>query len=140
MKQALVQRLWEEIEAADPEWVVFDVGNVLVGWEPDLVFAELFPEAEARAAFFARVGLHEMNLAGDRGELAPRVEERAARFPDDAAAIRAWRGRWRRRWGHRNIGRPFGGSSVGGHPCPVRKTLQRAPNRREVRLGHTDIG
>lgn len=94
MNEALVERLWAEIEAAAPDWVVFDVGNVLVEWEPDRVYGELFPEPDAREAFYARVGLHEMNLSGDRGELEPRVEEWAARHADDAEAIRAWRGRW----------------------------------------------
>ncbi|MEM1314649.1 MAG: hypothetical protein AAGI51_08855, partial [Pseudomonadota bacterium] len=72
MNEALVERLWAEIEAAAPDWVVFDVGNVLVEWEPENVYAELFPDPAARAAFAQRVGLHEMNLAGDRGELEPR--------------------------------------------------------------------
>lgn len=94
MNDALAERLWAEIEAAGPDWVVFDVGRVLVEWEPDRVYADLFPDPEARAAFFERVGLHEMNLKGDRGELTPAVEEWAARYPEDAEPIRAWRARW----------------------------------------------
>ncbi|MEC9431421.1 MAG: HAD family phosphatase [Pseudomonadota bacterium] len=80
---------------APPRAMVFDIGNVLVDWQPGRVYADLIPDPEARAAFFARVDMHGMNLAGDRnGDLAAEVEALALRHPEDAVPIRAWRARW----------------------------------------------
>lgn len=75
--------------------MVFDIGNVLIEWDPMRVYRELVPDADARAALFSRVDFDGMNLAGDRnGDLAAEVERLAARHPEDAPAIRAWRERW----------------------------------------------
>lgn len=83
-------------EPGPPRAVVFDIGRVLVEWEPERVYARLIPDPRARAALEARVDLAGMNLAGDReGDLAAAVEAWAARHPGDAAHIRAWRDRWR---------------------------------------------
>ncbi len=78
-----------------PRAMVFDIGNVLLEWDPMRVYRDLVPDAGARAALFARVDFDGMNLAGDRnGDLSAEVEARAARHPDDAALIRAWMERW----------------------------------------------
>ncbi|MEO0681562.1 MAG: HAD-IA family hydrolase [Pseudomonadota bacterium] len=94
MNQELVERLWAAVRAASPTWLVFDVGNVLVGWEPERIYMDRFPDPADREAFFKRVDLHAMNLLGDRGELAPRVRDWARTHPDDAAPILMWRSRW----------------------------------------------
>jgi len=55
--------------------MVFDIGNVLVDWQPARVYEALIPDPAARAALFERVDFHNMNLAGDRnGDLAAEVE------------------------------------------------------------------
>ena len=79
---------------AAPRAVVFDIGNVLVNWDPDRVYAELLPDPAERAAFRARVPLDAMNLRGDRGLLAPEVAALAEAHPADAPLIRAWWERW----------------------------------------------
>jgi 2-haloacid dehalogenase len=78
-----------------PKAVVFDIGNVLVEWEPALLYARLLPDPVARAALFGRVDFDAMNAAGDReGGLQAKVAALAARHPEDAAAIRAWWEHW----------------------------------------------
>ncbi len=90
-----------------PKAVVFDIGNVLVDWQPSRLYARLVPDEAARAALFARVDFHAMNLAGDRnGDLAAEVEALAARHPDDAPLIRAWRSEWREMFGPEMPGVP----------------------------------
>ena len=88
-----------------PEAVVFDVGNVLVDWEPMRLYRRRIPDPQARAALFARVDFDAMNLAGDvNGDLAAEVRALAARHPGDAAHILAWREEW-----EVMIGPEFGG-------------------------------
>lgn len=83
------------VAVTPPRAMVFDIGNVLVDWQPARVYEALIPDPAARAALFERVDFHNMNLAGDRnGDLAAEVEALAARHPEDAALIRAWRARW----------------------------------------------
>ncbi|MEO1000540.1 MAG: HAD-IA family hydrolase [Pseudomonadota bacterium] len=74
------------------EAVVFDIGNVLIEWDPAKVYGPLLPDPEA---FFARTGLHEMNLAVDRGRpMGEAVAERATAHPADADLIALWESRW----------------------------------------------
>lgn len=77
-----------------PRAVVFDVGNVLVNWDPDLLYAGLIPDPAERAAFRERVGIDAMNLEGDRGLLAEAVAAAVAAHPADAHLIQVWWDRW----------------------------------------------
>lgn len=78
-----------------PRAVVFDVGNVLVHWRPEDVYARLIPDAAERKALFDRVDFEAMNLRGDRdGRLADEVAALAARHPADAGPIIAWHDNW----------------------------------------------
>lgn len=78
-----------------PSALVFDVGNVLIRWNPELVYASLIPDAARRAHFLETVLPPEWNLEQDRGRGWPEAEaERIALFPEYADLIRAWRGRW----------------------------------------------
>lgn len=78
-----------------PKIVVFDIGNVLLDWSPDHLYRRLIPDDAARAAFYGRLPLAEMNLAGDRdGDLQAKVEELATRHEADAPLILAWWAGW----------------------------------------------
>jgi 2-haloacid dehalogenase len=72
--------------------VVFDMGGVLVEWDPRHVYRELLPDDAAIDAFFGRVPLFERNYRdNDRGvPIAATVEELCALHPDDDHLIRAW--------------------------------------------------
>ena len=74
--------------------VVFDIGNVLVRWEPEVHYDRVIGPA-ARRALFAAVDLHGMNTAVDAGaDLDTAVEDLAARHPEHARDIRRWRDEW----------------------------------------------
>ena len=64
--------------------VVFDIGGVLVDWQPHLAWADRFGSAEAAHAFIERTNFRALNARGDAGErfadLALEVED-----PDDRA-------------------------------------------------------
>lgn len=74
--------------------VVFDIGNVLIRWNPAVHYDRVIGEP-ARRALFAAVDLDGMNLSVDVGEdLHIAVEALAARHPDHARNIRRWRDEW----------------------------------------------
>ncbi|MEX6504857.1 HAD family hydrolase [Jiella sp. M17.18] len=75
--------------------VVFDIGKVLIHYDPHLAFFEILPDAAERAAFLAEVCSHEWNLEQDRGRSWEEAEAEAiARHPDRADEIRAFRTNW----------------------------------------------
>jgi 2-haloacid dehalogenase len=79
----------------DVDTVVFDVGGVLVEWDPRHVYRELIDD-DAIDAFLARVPLMERNfLDNDRGvPIAVTVDELCALHPDDDELIRVWGDRY----------------------------------------------
>ncbi|RMF40955.1 MAG: HAD family phosphatase [Alphaproteobacteria bacterium] len=78
-----------------PRAVVFDIGNVLINWDPDLLYARLIPDAEDRAAFFRATRIEEMNAEVDRGaDFHDHIYAHAAEYPEHAELIRAWHDRW----------------------------------------------
>jgi len=77
-----------------PEAVIFDIGNVLIEWQPEARYDTIVGPAR-RAAMFAAVDLHGMNERLDRGEdFKSVVYETAERFPDFRDEIRMWHDRW----------------------------------------------
>ncbi|MDP1668900.1 HAD family hydrolase [Phaeovulum sp.] len=76
------------------EAVVFDIGNVLIEWQPERFYdAAIGPEA--RAAMFAEVDLHGMNDAIDRGgDFQGTIHATAERYPRWRAEIRLWHANW----------------------------------------------
>lgn len=77
------------------EAVVFDVGNVLIRWDPRLLFDKLLPDAAAVDHFLTEVCPPAWNIAQDRGRpWAEGVAEAVARHPEHAALIRAFDRRW----------------------------------------------
>lgn len=74
--------------------VVWDVGNVLIEWNPERFYDREIGE-ERRRAMFAAVDLLGMNERVDRGAVwADEVAATAALFPDWAPAISLWHDRW----------------------------------------------
>jgi 2-haloacid dehalogenase len=75
--------------------IVFDIGSVLIHYDPDLPFSRLIPDAQERRWFFENVCTHAWNVEQDRGRRWEDAEaELIARFPDHAHNIRAFRGNW----------------------------------------------
>ncbi|WP_417768464.1 HAD family hydrolase [Stappia sp.] len=78
-----------------PDTVVFDIGNVLIQWDPRLLYRSLFGNDHAADRFLAEVLPPEWNLEQDRGRsFADAIAEAIARRPDQEEAIRAWDTRW----------------------------------------------
>lgn len=79
----------------DIRHLVFDIGKVLIHYDPNLPFSRIIPDAEERAEFFATVCTHDWNLEQDRGRGWPEAEAvLIARFPHKEAQIRAFRRHW----------------------------------------------
>ncbi len=74
--------------------VVFDIGNVLIEWQPERFYDHAIG-ADRRRAFFSTIDLHGMNDRVDRGETFHDViTETAAAYPDWADEIMMWHDRW----------------------------------------------
>lgn len=75
--------------------IVFDIGKVLVHYDPNLPYLRIIPDDEERAAFFATVCTPDWNLEQDRGRSWPDGEALLiARYPGKEAQIRAFRRYW----------------------------------------------
>ena len=77
-----------------PQAVIFDIGNVLIEWNPERYYDSQLGEAERRR-LFAEVDLHAMNEQIDAGGLfRETVYDLADRTPAWAEQIRWWHDRW----------------------------------------------
>jgi 2-haloacid dehalogenase len=78
-----------------PKGVVWDVGNVIVRWDPRTLYSKIFRDPAARDDFLARVCTLDWHVETDRGlSPADNTERLLARFPEHEAPIRAWWDRW----------------------------------------------
>lgn len=74
--------------------VVFDIGNVLVEWQPENYYDRIYG-VERRKRLFAEVDLHAMNLAIDAGaDWKSTVYDWADRHPKWRPEIRDWHDNW----------------------------------------------
>ncbi|MBM2290468.1 HAD family phosphatase [Sulfitobacter pseudonitzschiae] len=74
--------------------VVFDIGNVLIEWQPERFFDSVIG-GQRRREMFANVDLHGMNDRVDLGQnFTDTVMATADANPDWATEIRMWHDRW----------------------------------------------
>jgi len=86
--------------------VVFDIGNVLVHWEPRALYRKIFATEDEVEWFIANVCTHDWNLEQDMGRsFADGVRALSKRFPEHAEAIAAYDLRW-----HETVLGPIDGS------------------------------
>lgn len=79
---------------ASIEAVIFDIGNVLIEWNPERYYDRVIGE-ERRRALFAEVDLHAMNDRVDRGEdFRDTIYDAAEQYPRWRAEIRQWHDNW----------------------------------------------
>ena len=77
-----------------PQAVIFDIGNVLCGWQPERFYDTIMPQA-MRRKMFAEVDLHGMNELIDKGALfRETVYDWADRHPDWSGYVRMWFDNW----------------------------------------------
>lgn len=76
--------------------IIFDLGGVLIDWNPDYVFDEkYFASLEQRDFFFQNVCTPDWNENQDAGyPIAKATEEKLAEFPEWQKPIKDFYGRW----------------------------------------------
>ncbi len=85
--------------------VVFDIGRVLMHYDPELGFLERIPDAAERNFFLEEVCTSDWNIEQDRGRSWSEAEAEAiARHPHRADDIRAFRQNWHRMVPHLHDG------------------------------------
>ena len=85
----------------DPAWLasrpvlIFDLGGVVLDWNPRYLFRTLIPDEETREWFLTEVCSPAWNLQTDFGKpAAEAVAELSARYPEQAPLISAYWDRW----------------------------------------------
>jgi 2-haloacid dehalogenase len=74
-----------------PRAIAFDLGGVLIHWDPRLLFRKLLPSEDEVERFLAEICTPDWNHALDAGlPLAAGIAERALRFPHQEPLIRAY--------------------------------------------------
>jgi len=75
--------------------VIFDLGGVLIDWNPDYVFKTIFEKEEEKKWFFDNICTSDWNEEQDAGRsLKEATEELITKFPDHEPNIRAFYDRW----------------------------------------------
>lgn len=75
--------------------IVFDIGKVLIHYDPNIPYARLIPDEEKRRRFFEEICTNDWNLEQDRGRSWEEAEALLiAEHPDEEAMIRAFRKHW----------------------------------------------
>jgi 2-haloacid dehalogenase len=86
--------------------VVFDLGGVLIEWDPRHLYRGLFDDDEAMEHFLETVCTAEWNAEQDRGRsLATATSQLIAEYPEHADLIEAYYGRW-----EEMLGEPIAGT------------------------------
>ena len=75
--------------------VLFDLGNVVVDWQPFLLYREFFETDAQTHTFLQTVCTMEWHLAHDSGVPMPEnAKHLIAKYPHYEAEILAWQNRW----------------------------------------------
>lgn len=75
--------------------VVFDVGNVLIRWDPLRLYSRLFPDPAKRDWFLETICTEDWNREMDRGRpFAEGIADLVAQHPQWETEIRAWDEHW----------------------------------------------
>ncbi len=75
--------------------IVFDIGKVLIHYDPNIPYSRIIPDEKERQHFFENVCTHEWNLEQDRGRTWDEAETLLLEtHPDREEHIRAFRLHW----------------------------------------------
>ena len=105
--------------------IIFDLGGVLIDWNPEYVYLEVFNgDREKMQWFFDNICTNDWNENQDAGyPLQKATEERVSLFPEHEELIRMFYGRW-----EEMLGEAIDGSVV------ILKSLIENPNYKVVAL------
>lgn len=83
--------------------IVFDIGKVLIHYDPNIPYSRLIPDAKEREWFFENVCTHDWNIEQDRGRTWAEAEALLVeKHPDQEEMIRAFRLNW-----HEMVSHPY---------------------------------
>lgn len=75
--------------------IIFDLGGVLIDWNPEYVFRQVIPDEEKRRFFFENICTHDWNVEQDAGRtLVDATEMLVNEHPDWETEIRTYYARW----------------------------------------------
>ena len=75
--------------------VVFDLGNVLIDWDPRYLYRKLFQTEAEVEWFLENICDHDWNLKHDSGQLFSKgILEESKKYPEYSELINAWYQRW----------------------------------------------
>lgn len=75
--------------------IVYDIGKVLIHYDPDIPYSRIIPDAVERRWFFDNVCTSEWNIEQDRGRSWEEAEALLVeKFPEHEKRIRAFRQNW----------------------------------------------
>jgi len=78
-----------------PTTVIFDLGGVLIDWNPDYVYKTIFSNKDEMKWFFDNICTPDWNEEQDAGRtIQAGTEELITKFPDHEENIRAYYDRW----------------------------------------------
>ena len=76
--------------------LVFDLGGVLVDWNPEYLYKDIFPNEDERRWFLSTICTLDWNEEQDAGRsLQEGTDHLVKKFPGHEAAIRAYYDRWK---------------------------------------------
>lgn len=75
--------------------IVFDVGRVLIHWDPEIPYRHLIPDENERQHFLVNICTPEWNVEQDRGrEWADAENQLIEQYPEKETQIRGFRKHW----------------------------------------------
>src|SRR5690606_11784195 len=85
----------ERFQMSEIHHIVFDIGKVLIHYDPELPFRRLIPDDGKRARFLGEICTGEWNVEQDRGRSWNEAEALLIdKHPDEEEMIRAFRRHW----------------------------------------------
>lgn len=76
--------------------LVFDLGGVLIDWNPEYLYNKIIPDEQERRWFLSTICTLDWNEQQDAGRsLQEGTEHLVKKFPEHEKAIRAYYGRWK---------------------------------------------
>ena len=75
--------------------IIFDLGGVLIDWNPEYLYQKIFTDQEEMKYFLREICTQEWNEQQDAGRsLAEATNMLLAKHPEHSEAIKAFYGRW----------------------------------------------
>ncbi|AFL49248.1 2-haloacid dehalogenase [Sinorhizobium fredii] len=94
------------MSSVDIRHIVFDIGKVLIHYDPQIPYSRIIPDEAERRWFFTNVCTHDWNIEQDRGRSWEEAETLLIRdHPEREEQIRAFRRHW-----HEMVSHAYGDS------------------------------